>query len=178
MFNTLKLDVNGNLCGSHAYGDEPPSLPPDEIACTSAQAQAPQAWSFVNGALIESITFARASQCANLSVACAGAIVAGFASSALGVPHTYPSQPTDQSNLIGAEAASRNPANPSTWTVPFWCADSTGVWALRAHTAAQIQQVLADGVAARVALSQKLAGLVAQVNAATTIAAVQAVVWA
>lgn len=121
---------------------------------------------------------ARTSQTESLSAACAAAIVAGFSSSALGAVYTYPSQPNDQSNLIGAEAASRNPANPSTWTIPFWCADSAGAWALRAHTAAQIQQVLADGVAARVALSQKLASLTAQVAAATTVAAVQSIAWA
>ncbi len=119
----------------------------------------------------------QAAQSAALSAACAAAIVGGFSSSALGSAHTYPSQPNDQSNLIGAATVSQAPGLPSTWTCNFWCVDSTGAWALRSHTAAQIQQVLADGLAAREALSTKLAGLVAQVQAAATTAAVQAIVW-
>ena len=120
---------------------------------------------------------AQTTQSAALTSACAAAIVAGFASSALGSAHTYPSQPTDQTNLIGAVTASQSPGLPSTWACNFWCADSSGAWAFRSHTAAQIQQVLADGLAAREALSTKLAGLVAQVQAAATTAAVQAIVW-
>ncbi len=142
-------------------------------------------WTLINGVLTppaaptaaQLLAAAQAAQGAVLAAACAAAIVSGFTSSALGGVYTYPSKPNDQSNLIGAEAASRNPANPSTWTIPFWCADSTGAWALRAHTAEQIQQVLTDGVTARVALSQKLAGLAAQVQAATTVSGVQAIVW-
>lgn len=113
---------------------------------------------------------ARAAQIAAITQSCAAAIVSGFASSALGTAHTYPSQPTDQTNLIGAVASGLA-------TVNFWCADSTSVWGLTSHTAAQIKQVLADGGTQRMAYSAKLAGLAAQVQAATTVAAIQAIVW-
>lgn len=141
-------------------------------------------WTYSNGAFvapptpIPTLAEAQSAQAAALSAACDSAIVAGFTSSALGSAHTYPSQPNDQTNLIGAATASQSPTLPAGWTCNFWCADSTGAWALRAHAAAQIQQVLADGVAAREALSTKLAALVAQVEAATTVAAVQSIAWA
>ncbi len=145
----------------------------------NADWQAYQAWLGAgNAPTAQTVVQSQAAQTAALSAACGAQIVAGFASSALGSAHTYPSQPLDQSNLIGAATASQSPGLPSTWTCNFWCADSSGAWALRPHTAVQIQQVLADGVAAREALSAKLAGLVAQVQAATTVAAVQAIVWA
>lgn len=123
-----------------------------------------------------------AMQTATLYQACAAAIVAGFTSSALGAPYTYPSQPNDQSNLVGAVTASLQPGLSSTWSVKFWCATQPAapafpVWAMVAHTPAQIQQVLADGVAAREAYSAKLDSLIAQLNQAATIAGAEAVTW-
>lgn len=156
-YTTIQAEISaGNVLSSDSSGN-PITVDPKTLV-TVAQAQATQS--------------------AALSASCASAIVSGFSSSALGSAHTYPSQPNDQSNLIGAATASQSPTLPAGWTCNFWCADSTGAWALRAHTAAQIQQVLADGVAAREALSTKLAALVAQVEAATTVAAVQSIVWA
>ena len=152
------------------------SDPKQEVLIQSALSDG---WPEVTGNWPPSPTLAQAqdNQVQILSSACASAIVAGFSSSALGSAHTYPSQPNDQSNLIGAATVSQTPGLPSTWTCNFWCADSTGAWALRPHTAAQTQQVLAAGLAAREALSAKLAGLVAQVDDATTVASVQAIVW-
>lgn len=145
-----------------------PSWPQGMTELTAAQVTALQA---------PTLAQAQAAQSATLSASCATAIVAGFTSSALGAAHTYPSQPNDQTNLIGAVTASQSPGLASGWVCNFWCADSTGAWALRPHSAAQIQQVLADGVAAREALSTKLAGLAAQVQAATSVSGVQAIVW-
>lgn len=177
----LTFDSSENVTGSGATPDG--TVPKDAIECTQQQAENPQAWAISNGAIVSApatqlLAQAQAAQIAIITQACAGAITGGFSSSALGSAHTYPSQPNDQSNLIGAATASQSPTLPAGWTCNFWCADSTGAWALRAHTAAQIQQVLADGVAAREALSTKLAALVAQVEAATTVAAVQSIVWA
>lgn len=123
------------------------------------------------------LSAAQAAQIAALYAACDAEMVGGFVSSALGAAYTYPTKPTDQMNLIGAATDANNPVNASTWTRAFPCADSTGVWARRDHTAAQIRQVFADGVTAREALSAQLASLVAQVTAATTVAAVQSIVW-
>jgi hypothetical protein len=127
--------------------------------------------------VVLSLPDAQAAQIAALYAACDAEMVGGFVSSALGAAYTYPTKPTDQVNLIGAATDANNPSNPSTWTRAFWCADGSGVWDRRDHTAAQMRQVMADGATAREALSAQLASLVAQVEAATTVAAVQAIVW-
>ena len=63
------------------------------------------------------------------------------------------------------------------WTTPFWCEDAAGNWAWVNHTSAQIQKVGVDGKQAILACMAKNAGLAAQVAAATTVAAVQAITW-
>lgn len=113
---------------------------------------------------------AKAAKIQELMQACATAIVSGFSSSALGSPYIYPSQPIDQSNLIGAVASGLDP-------VKFWCEDATGNWGLAAHSAVQIKQVLADGASQRINYSVKLDGLVKQVTGATSAAAISAIVW-
>ena len=118
----------------------------------------------------EEFSFVKAAQIASLTASCGAAIVAGFPSSALGTAYTYPSQPNDQTNLIGAVAGGLA-------TINFWCADSEGVWGFTAHTALQIKQVLADGGTQRMNYSAKLLDLVTKVNAAATVVDVQAVVW-
>ncbi|WP_296652897.1 hypothetical protein [Paraburkholderia sp.] len=116
---------------------------------------------------------AKAVKISALQAACGAALVAGFASSALGAPHTYPSQKNDQDNLQSAVAASGGQAGA--WATPLWCEDQTGTWAYTAHTAAQVAQVNVDWVAFRTAAQSKYAAAVAQVNAATTADAVAAV---
>lgn len=120
---------------------------------------------------------AQATQSATLNAACANAIVSGFTSSALGSVHTYPSKTTDQLNLTASYASSLAPNLPTDWATPFWCADSSGKWAWVNHTASQIQQVGSDGKAAVLAYQSQNAALQTQVNAATTVDAVAAIVW-
>ena len=119
----------------------------------------------------------QANKIASLSASCATQITAGYTSSALGSAHTYPSKPTDQSNMTASVVASLIPNLPSTWTTQFWCQDSTGTWAMVAHTATQIQQAGQDGKAAILAAQVKNSNLAAQVMAATTVAAVNAINW-
>jgi hypothetical protein len=150
--------------------------------CINEQGQ----WFISGGALTavpaatdaELLEDAQATQVAVLSAACAAAIVSGFTSSALGAVHTYPSKVTDQQNLNASVTASLLPDIGTDWVTQFWCADATGAWAWTTHTAAQIQQVGKDGMSAVLALQDKNAQLAAEVIAATTVAAVQAVVWA
>lgn len=120
---------------------------------------------------------AQAAQSTLLSAACAAQIVAGFTSPALDSIHTYPSKATDQANLSASVLASLMPNLPANWTTPFWCADSTGAWSYQAHTVAQIQQAGLDGKAAILAAQVRLATLNAQIAAATTITAVEAITW-
>lgn len=120
---------------------------------------------------------AKVAQIAAITGACHVAITAGFVSSALGAAHTYPAQMTDQQNLAASVLASLMPNLPSGWTTPFWCEDGSGSWLYANHTATQIQQVGQDGKTAIIVAIQKKAALVAQINAATTAAAVQAITW-
>lgn len=97
-----------------------------------------------------------------LRAACSAAITSGFTSGG----KNYPSQDTDQRNLVQACVAGGN----------LWCA-TAGVWALTAHTAAQAQAALADFVTMRDAARSKLATLETSLNAASTAAAIAAVTW-
>jgi hypothetical protein len=120
---------------------------------------------------------AKAARIAGLSGDCQADIYSGFHSSTLGADHTYPAKDTDQQNLASSVLASILPGQPADWTTPFWCMDSAGVWAMRAHTADQIQQVGRDGKARILACMSQNDTLAAQVQAATTIEAVAAIVW-
>jgi hypothetical protein len=117
---------------------------------------------------------AQAMQSAAVSSACSCAINAGFASSALGKSHTYPSKDTDQRGLLNAALVAQG--QPSSWTASLWCY-SGNAWAYVSHTAAQVQQVNADWLAYRQSQQSKYADLLSQINAATTVSAVLAVNW-
>lgn len=125
----------------------------------------------------EKLEKAKTDQIKIVDEACKTAIVSGFVSSALGAEHAYPGAPEDQINLIGAVTASHSPGLSADWCIPFSCMDAFGAWDKRAHTAVQIQQVLADGVEQRVFYSEKLAGLVAQINRALSLDDVAKIVW-
>jgi hypothetical protein len=64
------------------------------------------------------------------------------------------------------------------WTTEFWCEDAAGKWAWTEHTAEQIIQVGRDLKTQVLALQAKCATLTAKIAACTTIADVNAVVWA
>ena len=145
------IDINGV---STTVADDDPRLPPTP---TFAEVQA--------------------AQITTLSAACATEIVGGYQSSALGSVHTYPAKPTDQINMLGSVTASLLPGLSTGWTTPFWCADDKGAWSFQMHTAAQIQQAGADGKTAVATSQTKLATLSAEVMAATTADAVNAIVW-
>ncbi|MEI6002742.1 hypothetical protein H3V53_38285 [Paraburkholderia bengalensis] len=125
----------------------------------------------------QSLDEAKAAQKAIVSQACQDAILAGFASSALGATHHYPAKFTDQQNLNASVVASLLPGLAADWTTPFWCADADGTWAWLPHTAAQIQQAGRDGKAAILACLTRNQQLADAIDAATTPDAVQAIVW-
>lgn len=178
MYYAIILNASGVGTGVHTYAELPASYPANESPCTAAQAQNPAAWSLVNGALVESLSAAQAAQIASLSASCSTAITSGYTSSALGSSYLYPSDANSQMNMAASVIDSLYPGLASTWTTPFLVQNtSTGAWSWENHTASQIQAAGAAGKAAVLALRQQLASLIAQVNAATTVSAVQAVVW-
>lgn len=123
---------------------------------------------------------AKAVQSFLIRTACQSQIISGFSSAALGTPYSYPSNLVDQQNLSANVLSSTLPsASVSGWTTEQLCADGSTppVWAYRAHTQAQIQQVGLDAKAAIMACLLKNATLQSQIAAATTVAGVQAVVW-
>ena len=135
---------------------------------------------FANGTIVgdatESLDAIKQRKLQQLSQSAGNQIVQGFMSSALGTPRLYPAKERDQLNLIGSIVESLIPTVPATFSTPFWCANA-GVWAYENHTKAQVQQVGIDGKASTLAAMSKNATLSQQVIAATTKAAVEAIVW-
>ncbi|MGZ9568765.1 DUF4376 domain-containing protein [Alcaligenes nematophilus] len=112
-----------------------------------------------------------------LSAACRQAITAGFESNALGLPHLYPSKETDQLNLAGSVADSLMQGDDESWSTPFWCSDLHEVWAMRDHTAAQIQQVGREAKTRILALMQHNAALAEQVQLAPDKPSIDQIIW-
>ncbi len=124
-----------------------------------------------------SLADCKSQQISIVGAACAAAITGGFQSSALGKAYTYPSTQNDQANLNANVVSSLLPGLPANWTTLQICGDANGKWGYMPHTAAQIQQVGTDGKAAILGCLTKNAALQAQIAAATTVAAVQAINW-
>lgn len=127
------------------------------------------------------VSAAQTAQTALVSAACQAAIYAGFTSSALGTVYNYPFQDKDQTNLNGDVLLSTLPiAQVAGWTKPFWCADPSvtpPAWAMRPHTAAQIQQVGIDAAAAKLACIEKNIAFAAQIAATQDIPTIQSIKW-
>lgn len=104
---------------------------------------------------------------------CEKQIIGGFVSNALGTPHWYKSELTDQLNLIGAVATNADTHFKA------GVEDSNGVitWSWELHTAGKLKTVLDDGAMVKLQLLQKLTLLKAQIAGATTSAEVDAIVW-
>lgn len=148
--------------GWHGYDPDGQPVRVDELG----QALDP-AWSEDLPAAI-ALERARAAKVAALRLAADAAITDGFASSALGAPHVYPSATTDQANLVQAATGGGG---------ALWCADADGAWSFLDHTADQSRAALADFVAARTLHQHRLAALTASVALAATADAVAAVAW-
>jgi hypothetical protein len=119
-------------------------------------------------------------QALKINQTCLAAIVAGFTSSALGTPHTYPSKMEDQQNLAANVLSSTLPNGQATgWTTPQICAtqDPIPVWAYLDHDVAQIQQVGEDGKASILSYRVHNQTLQNQIIQATTVAKVEAILW-
>lgn len=118
------------------------------------------------------------SRIAVLSAACRTAIKENFESRVLGESHAYPSNETDQLNLASSVADSLLPGLAADWVTPFWCLNQAGEWAMRMHTAEQIQQLGREAKARIVSLMQRNALLAEQVQQASSKAEVDQFEWA
>jgi len=127
----------------------------------------------VDGLLAPTLAELKTTKTSKINSACSKAITSGFTSSALGTPHIYQSEQTDQLNLIGVVTAGTDDY--------FKCGvtDANGniTWNYEMHTIAQLQQVLTDGKVHKQTLLQKANTLKVQVASDTTIAEVEAIVW-
>lgn len=105
------------------------------------------------------------------------AIVSGYRSDALGTNHLYPSKERDQGNMVASVTDSYNPENPVDWTTPFWCADESGQWDFREHTATQIRRAGAVGKAYVVLCQRTNEQLQELIQAAITFQELEAIAW-
>ena len=169
--------TSGAVTGFYDSIDSPPPAIASVIAITDAEWQGALSCAYppvtvVNGALViptgPTLAQAQSAQVATLRSACQSAITGGFSSSALGSAYTYGSGTVDQANL---NTVAGSPAGGS-----LWC-ETGGVWSFKVHTQAQAQSVLSDFVAWLNSCQAQLATLTGEVNAATTVSAVQAIVW-
>jgi hypothetical protein len=119
----------------------------------------------------------RALHVERMRVACEQQIVAGFMCAALGEAHLYPAKAQDQANLIASVTDSLMAGDDPDWRTQFWCADATGTWEFRDHTVAQIQQVGKMGKAAILMSMGKNELLRRQIDAAMTVAEIEAITW-
>jgi hypothetical protein len=115
---------------------------------------------------------AKAAKIAELNQMCNQTILAGFTSSALGQEYHYPFDGEAQANLTGALALLN--ADPTLTTVEFKVLE-TGK--LVDHTRDQFLQVCKDAFAFKNSMIKKYHDLKDQVEAATTIEEVNAIVW-
>jgi hypothetical protein len=110
---------------------------------------------------------AQASQSSIVKTSCANAITTTFTSSALGSAFNYNCTPLDQVNISYVSVHGGS----------LWCQAGTNPWTFTVHTIIQGLQVQADMTTHIQAQQEIYAGLLTQINAAMTVAEVQAIVW-
>ena len=224
MIYAMNFDENGNGDSGFEYPDGT-TLPTGQVACTFEQYQNPSQWTLVNGSLVQSLTYAKATQSA--------LIKQGFANAVAAIPFTingtsyvldtaqtkqaaymaivvaannamnhpvlwaastsvaqYAVQLVGSSYLfctVAGETGTTAPTPPTTFGTPV--TDGTVTWELYGRTLEMSdgthaiftpQELLSIFQQVEVYVhyqkNQKLS-LLAQIQAATTVSAVQAIVW-
>lgn len=174
--------------------DYQPAVSPDiNVVDLTTNPDVQVGWTFDFGtglfaAPLQTLAYVQAKKIAGLSDVCNKMILGGFKSNALGDEYHYPSYEGqdesgvwhyDQTNLAGSILDSLLPgvAEDPTWFTPFWCADKNDTWAMRPHSAAQIQQVGRDAKTWKLTCMAKLAQLQGAVMTAHTVDEVNAIGW-
>lgn len=171
----IDFDANGIAVGVYANAQRAAQIfvattPPDVGKYTWDGAQ----WNMT-------LSAAKQQQIAQLDAAYVGAVCAGVTSSATGTAYTY-CKAADLNSANGAQADLDSAANTCALlaagsTLDYLVTDSNGNRVSVAHTAPQLQQARLDGANRKVALINYLQQQIAAVNAATTVADVQAITW-
>ena len=105
-----------------------------------------------------------------LNAACHNAIISGFESDALGTPHHYDSEETDQMNLIGSVLLGVS--------VLYVCTNlQTKLKAPVEHTNTQLREVMADGAEMKQNMLVKYHTLVHKVTLSQTPSEIEKIVW-
>ena len=170
----IQFDTTTGLgFGANFYGDDNAKLAANEIACTEAQSQNPSLWQLVNGALVQSLTYAKAAQSALIKQGFANANAANISfTDAAGVTDTYQADPTSVADLNNCLSAFRAAAAvPSGF---YWRSATNNNNAFTYADLVNLAAALANRGFANFAQLQTLK---ANVMAATTVSDVQAVVW-
>ena len=175
MFYALVVDADGNGMSARFYPEEPTSYPSNEIPCTEAQAKIPAAYQVVNGQIVESLSYAKTSQIALLQSAFQQAEQTPVSLTlASGITTSFGITPHDWTKIVGlfAKYVAKGITLPSGYQIP----DANGT--LQSVTVADIENLFNAGETQMTGAIAKLASLVGEVQAATTVSAVQAITWA
>ena len=174
MFYALILDSNGNGVGSHAYYEEPSSYPPNEFPCTPTQAKTPTVYRVVNGQLEESVQQAKIAQIALLQSAFQQAEQAPVSVTlASGVTTSFGMTPHDWTKIVGLY--SKYVVKGATLSSGYQIPDVKGI--LQFVTVIDIENLFDAGEAQMTGAISKLASLVGKVESATTVSAVEVIVF-
>lgn len=165
------------LVPANATIDQPPKAAAEELVVWTGARWIVTQLPGISTSYIPDIVELRDATDSVLTAACAAAIVAGIVCDALGAPHTYPTEPTDQANLNGAVTFSLLPDTPLDWQQPLTCRDADGVKARRPHDRPQLYAVAAAVVIHIEGCRARLAALREQLAAATDSAALAAITW-
>ena len=173
---TLVMDASGNVTGPGIYmgGELPSPLPANEIPCTEAQAKNPMAYQVVNGQIVENLSYAKTTQIALLQSAFEQAEQAPVSLTlSSGVTTSFGMTPHDWTKIVGlySKYVAKGIALPSGYQIP----DVKGV--LQSVTVTDIENLFDAGETQMTGAIAKLSSLVGQVDAATKVSDVQAIVW-
>ncbi|WP_174952418.1 hypothetical protein [Burkholderia lata] len=172
---TIQFSESGQPVCSSTYSDAPAELANGELTCTAEQYASWQQCSLVNGEIpltpatpAQLLAEARTAQGAALFAARCSAIIAGLTSTVRARVTAYPSTTFDRSDQCAvATTASGGQLR----------CEVGAQWALGKHTQSQARVVVACFSTWRNTCQQQLVALIANVNAATTAAAVSSVAW-
>ena len=221
----IQFDSNGVGCKPHSYGDDNATLLPGEYAVTQAQMQNAGQWCLVNGTIVQSLDYAKATQSALIKQGFANA-VAAIPFTVNGTTYTLDTAQSKQAADMAIVVAANNALNhPVAWAAStsvaqyaiqlvgssyLFCTvagttgttaptpptafgtpvtDGTVTWELYgrtlellggSHATFTVQELISIFQQVEVYIhyqkNQKLS-LLAQIAAATTVSAVQAIVW-